>query len=176
MDAQQILQRLKQPFGDKIVGADADAVDPWAEITADSVPEVCRWLRDEPDMRFDLLNCISGVDYFQPDQKKAKKIDWEPHFEVLYHLSSLVHKHRLALKVTLPRWKDGVQGQLPEAPSVTDLWKTAIWHEREVFDLSGVRFVGHPDLRRILCPEDWEGHPLRKDYEMPTEYHGIRAK
>jgi len=176
MDAQQILQRLKQQFGDKIVGADTDAVDPWAETTPDSVPEVCRWLRDEPDMRFGLLNCISGVDYFQPDEKKAKKIDWEPHFEVLYHLSSLVHKHRLVLKVTLPRWKDGVQGQLPEVPSVTGLWSTAIWHEREVFDLSGVRFVGHPGLRRILCPEDWEGHPLRKDYEMPTEYHGIRAK
>ena len=176
MDAQQILSRLTQTFGDKIVGADTDAVDPWAEITPDSVPEVCRLLRDDPEMRFNLLNCITGVDYFEPDEKKATKIDWEPHFEVLYHLSSLVHKHRLALKVTLPRWKDGVQGQLPEAPSVTDLWKTAIWHEREVFDLSGVRFVGHPDLRRILCPEDWEGHPLRKDYEMPTEYHGIRAK
>lgn len=176
MDAQQILGRLKQHFGDKIVAVDADAVDPWAEITPDSVPDVCQWLRDDPDMRFDLLNCISGVDYLQPDEKKAKKIDWEPHFEVLYHLSSLAHKHRLVLKVTLPRWKDGVQGQLPEVPSVTSLWSTAIWHEREVFDLSGVCFVGHTDLRRILCPEDWEGHPLRKDYQMPTEYHGIRAK
>ena len=176
MEAQQILERLKQPFGDRIVAADAEAVDPWAEITPDSVPEVCQWLRDEPDLRFDLLNCITGVDYFQPDEKKAKKIDWQPHCEVLYHLSSLVHKHRLVLKVALPRWKDDVPGQLPEVPSVAGLWSTAIWHEREVFDLSGVHFVGHPGLRRILCPEDWEGHPLRKDYEMPTEYHGIRAK
>ncbi len=176
MDAGKILEQLKQQFGDKIVRADAEAVDPWAEIVPDSVPEVCRWLRDEPTMKFNLLNCISGVDYFQPDEKKAKKIEWEPHFEVLYHLSSLVHKHRLTLRVTLPRWKDDVEGRLPQVPSVTDLWPTAIWHEREVFDLSGVRFVGHPDLRRILCPEDWEGHPLRKDYEMPTEYHGIRAK
>ena len=176
MDAQQILQRLEQQFGDKIVGTDADAVDPWAGTTPDSVPDVCRWLRDEPDMRFDLLNCISGVDYFQPDEKKAKKIDWEPHFEVLYHISSLHHKHRLVLRVTLPRWKDDVEGRLPEVPSVAALWSTAIWHEREVFDLSGVQFVGHAGLRRILCPEDWEGHPLRKDYEMPTEYHGIRAK
>jgi NADH-quinone oxidoreductase subunit C len=176
MDAGKILEQLKGQFGEKIVRTDAEAVDPWAEITPESVPEVCRWLRDEPDIRFDLLNCITGVDYFQPDEKKAKKIDWEPHFEVLYHLSSLVHKHRLVLKVTLPRWKDGVQGKLPEIPTVTHLWKTAIWHEREVFDLSGVDFVGHHDLRRILCPEDWEGHPLRKDYEMPTEYHGIRAK
>ena len=176
MDAEEILRRLKQQFGDEIVGADADAVDPWAEISPDSVPEVCQWLRDDPEMRFNLLNCVSGVDYFQPDEKKAKKIDWEPHFEVLYHLSSLVHKHRLVLKVTLPRWKDGVEGQLPEVPTVTHLWSTALWHEREVFDLSGVHFAGHPDLRRILCPEDWAGHPLRKDYQMPTEYHGIRAK
>ena len=176
MDAGKILEQLKQQFGDKIVRADAEAVDPWAEITPDSVPEVCRWLRDEPTMKFNLLNCISGVDYYQPDEKKAKKIEWEPHSEVLYHLSSLVHKHRLMLRVTLPRWKDDAEGRLPEVPSVTGLWKTAIWHEREVFDLSGVEFVGHPDMRRILCPEDWEGHPLRKDYEMPTEYHGIRAK
>jgi NADH-quinone oxidoreductase subunit C len=176
MEAKEILTRLEKVFGEKIVGTDAEALDPWVEITPDSVPEVCRWLRDEPEMRFNLLNCISGVDYFQPDEKKAKKTEWEPHFEVLYHLSSLVHKHLLTLRVALPRWKDDAQGRLPEIPSVTDLWSTAIWHEREVFDLSGVQFVGHPDLRRILCPEDWEGHPLRKDYELPDEYHGIRTK
>jgi NADH-quinone oxidoreductase subunit C len=56
------------------------------------------------------------------------------------------------------------------------VWRTADWHEREVYDLSGVNFTGHPDLRRILCPEDWVGHPLRKDYEMPLDYHGIRGK
>jgi NADH-quinone oxidoreductase subunit C len=142
-----------------------------------ALPDVCRYLRDEPDLRFNFLNCISGVDYLQPDPKKAAKVDWEPHFEVLYHLSSLVYKqHRLVLKVRLPRWEDDVEGHLPEVPTVSGVWSTANWHEREVFDLSGVRFTGHPDLRRILCPEDWEGHPLRKDYEMPTEYHGIRVR
>jgi NADH-quinone oxidoreductase subunit C len=80
------------------------------------------------------------------------------------------------LKVNLPRWSGDVAGHLPELPSVTAVWRTADWHEREVYDLSGVLFTGHPDLRRILCPEDWVGHPLRKDYEMPMEYHGIRAR
>ena len=67
-------------------------------------------------------------------------------------------------------------GRLPEVASLAGVWRTADWHEREVYDLSGVSFTGHPDLRRILCPEDWVGHPLRKDYEMPLEYHGIRGK
>ena len=95
---------------------------------------------------------------------------------LIYHLCSLRHKHRLVLKVRLPRWQDGTEGRLPEVPSVAGVWSTANWHEREVFDLCGVRFTGHPDLRRILCPEDWAGHPLRKDYRVPDEYHGIRVK
>ncbi len=80
------------------------------------------------------------------------------------------------LKVILPRWKDDEEGRLPEVPSVADIWRTADWHEREVYDLSGVNFTNHPSLHRILCPEDWVGHPLRKDYEMPLEYHGIRGR
>ncbi len=175
METAAIFQRLLEQFSERIVGSNAEAIDPWVEVTAEGLPDVCRWLRDEPAMRFNLLNCITGVDYFQPDEKKAKKIDWEPHLEVIYHLSSLVHKHLLVVKVIGSRWKDDVEGQLPEVPSVASIWSTADWHEREVFDLMGVRFVGHPDPRRILCPEDWEGHPLRKDYQMPTEYHGIRA-
>ena len=76
----------------------------------------------------------------------------------------------------LPRWKNDKPGELPELPSVSGLWSTADWHEREVYDLSGVYFTDHPNMRRILCPEDWVGHPLRKDYEMPLEYHGIRGR
>jgi NADH-quinone oxidoreductase subunit C len=82
----------------------------------------------------------------------------------------------LVLKTNLPRWRDDIPGQLPEAPSVSSVWNTAQWHEREVYDLMGVKFLGNTDLRRILCPEDWVGHPLRKDYVMPEEYHGIRSK
>jgi NADH-quinone oxidoreductase subunit C len=176
MDTQSMLERLQARFGQRIVGSDLEAIDPWIELSAEALPEVGRWLRDEPDLRFNLLNCITGVDYFQPDPKKAAKVDWQPHMELVYHLSSLVQKHRLVLKVSLPRWKDGAEGRLPEVASVSHIWSTANWHEREVFDLCGIRFTGHPDLQRILCPEDWEGHPLRKDYQMPAEYHGIRAR
>jgi NADH-quinone oxidoreductase subunit C len=123
-----------------------------------------------------MLNCISAVDYFEKDPKKAAKTEWEPHLELVYHLSSISLKHSLVLKVKLPRWKNDQPGELPEIASVSGVWRTAEWHEREVYDLSGVNFVGHPNLTRILCPEDWEGHPLRKDYELPLEYHGIRGR
>ncbi|NQT38984.1 MAG: NADH-quinone oxidoreductase subunit C [Planctomycetes bacterium] len=176
METQAIIDKLREKFAAEIVGSDLETFDPWVEITPGSVPQVAQFLRDDPQLRFDLLHCVTGVDYFEPDEKKAAKVDWEPHVEVIYHLSSMAQRHRLVLKVTLPRWKDDTPGQLPEVPTVSHLWNTANWHEREVFDLSGVRFVGHPDPRRMLCPEDWVGHPLRKDYEMPTEYHGIRAR
>jgi NADH-quinone oxidoreductase subunit C len=80
------------------------------------------------------------------------------------------------VKVKVPRWKNDQPGQLPDVPSVSGVWAIADWHEREAFDLVGINFTGHPDLRRILCAEDWVGHPLRKDYEFPLEYHGIRGK
>ncbi len=176
MSGPGVLERLKQQFGEHISGANLDAIDPWIEVTPAGLVDVCRFLKDDPELQFDMLNCISGVDYHLDDPKKLAKAGWEPHVEVVYHLSSTRKKHTLVLKVMLPRWKDDVPGQLPELPSVSQLWRTADWHEREVFDLSGIHFVGHPSLRRILCPEDWVGHPLRKDYEMPLEYHGIRGR
>ena len=176
MSGQSLLDQLKQKFGDAITGANLEAIDPWIEVAPEALVEVCTFLRDDPNLRFNYLNCISGVDYCEPDPKKAAKVDWQPHVEVVYHMWSVPHKHSLVLKVILPRWKDGVEGQLPEVPSVASVWRTADWHEREVYDLSGVRFTGHPNLRRILCPEDWVGHPLRKDYQFPLEYHGIRGR
>jgi NADH-quinone oxidoreductase subunit C len=176
MTSPEIITILEQQFGERIKSKKADAIDPWVAVDpADLVP-VCRFLRDDPRLRFDLLNAISGVDYLEPDPKKAPKAGFDPHGEVVYHLSSLQQRHRFVLKVILPRWKDGKPGVLPEVPSVTSLWATADWHEREVYDLSGVWFTGHPDLTRILLSEDWVGHPLRKDYEFPLEYHGIRGR
>ena len=176
MAGSKFVDGLKKKFGDKITGSNLDAIDPWIEVSASAIVEVCRHLRDDPSLKFDFLNCVSGVDYFLADEKKAAKAGWEPHLEVVYHLWSIQHKHSLVLKVMLPRWQDDKEGQVPEMPSVAGVWSTADWHEREVYDLVGVRFTGHPNLRRILCPEDWVGHPLRKDYEMPLEYHGIRGR
>jgi NADH-quinone oxidoreductase subunit C len=176
MSGQNLVERLSQRFGDKITGSNLEAMDPWIEVSPTGIVEVCEYLRDDVDLQLNLLNCVSGVDYFLADPKKAAKAGWEPHIEIVYHLSSTLNKHTLVLKVMLPRWKDGVEGELPEIPSVAGVWRTADWHEREVFDLCGVRFTGHPNLRRILCPEDWIGYPLRKDYEMPLEYHGIRGR
>ncbi|MBN02087.1 MAG: NADH-quinone oxidoreductase subunit C [Planctomycetaceae bacterium] len=167
---------LKKKFGDKILAEKLDVIDPWIEVSVEGLCEVATYLKDEPSLAFDMLNCITAVDYCEPDPKKAKKVDWEPHLEVVYHLSSTTRKHTLVLKLMLPRWKNDQEGELPEVSTVSGIWSTADWHEREVYDLSGVHFVGHPNLRRILCPEDWVGYPLRKDYEMPLDYHGIRGR
>ena len=176
MSGQDLLSRLKAKFSGKITGSNLQALDPWIEVSPEGLVDVCRFLRDDPALQMNFLNCISVVDYFEKDPKKAAKADFGPNLEVLYHLSSITKKHTLVLKVMLPRWKDDVPGQLPELPTVNEIWRTADWHEREVYDLSGVFFTNHPDMRRILCPEDWEGHPLRKDYEQPLEYHGIRGR
>jgi NADH-quinone oxidoreductase subunit C len=176
MKPPEIIEVLEQKFADKIKSKKLDTIDPYVVIDPADLVEVCRFLRDDPRLSMEFLNCISGVDYLETDPKKAPKAGFEPHLEVVYHFSSFTHRHRFVLKVILPRWKDGKAGEIPEVPSVTSLWKTADWHEREVYDLSGVWFSGHPDLRRILLAEDWQGHPLRKDYEFPLEYHGIRGR
>jgi NADH-quinone oxidoreductase subunit C len=176
MNSAEIIDVLEKQFGTKIKSKKLDTLDPYVVIDSGDLLEVCRFMKEDPRLSFEFLNCISGVDYLEPDPKKAPKAGFDPHFEVVYHFSSFTHRHRLVLKLILPRWKDNKPGAIPEVPSVTGLWKTADWHEREVYDLAGVWFTGHPDLRRILTAEDWVGHPLRKDYEFPLEYHGIRGR
>ncbi|RPI80817.1 MAG: NADH-quinone oxidoreductase subunit C, partial [Planctomycetaceae bacterium] len=168
-------QRLTEKFGDRITGANFENIDPWIEIDPAAIASVARYLKDEPALQFDALNNLSASDWFDADAKKQAKLG-EPRLEVIYHLYSYTHRHYLILKVKLPRWQNGESGRLPELDTVSQVWAIANWHEREAFDLVGINFLGHPDLRRILCSEDWEGHPLRKDYEFPLEYHGIRAR
>ena len=110
--------------------------------------------RDDERLGFDYLPCLSGV-------------DMKDSFTIAYHLESIEKGGLLCLKV------EGIDREDPKVPSISMVWPTANWHEREVFDLFGVVFKDHPDLKRILCAEDWVGHPLRRDYEFPTEYHGI---
>lgn len=115
-----------------------------------------------PQLYFDQLSCLTVLD--QGPQGGQ--------LELLYTLNSIPFGHHLTVQAMVPR---GTAEDPPIAPSVAHIWRTADWHEREAFDLFGVRFEGHPDLRRILLPHDWEGHPLRKDYEEQEVYHGIRV-
>ena len=131
-------------------------------IRADSIRDVCTYLRDDAGWRFNLLADIAGVDW--PERERR--------FDVVYNLYSVVHNHRLRLKVQVDSDES--------IPSVVPVWSTANWLEREVFDMFGVTFDGHPDLRRILMPDDWEGHPLRKDfplsYELPQFTHNLSER
>ena len=111
--------------------------------------EACALLRDDPEWAFNYISDVTCVDWFPA----------EPRFEVIYHLLSIPKKERVRLKVRL-------ESASPAVESVTSVWPGANYFEREVFDLFGIRFTGHPYLRRILMPEDWEGHPLRKDYPV----------
>lgn len=175
MDITAIHRRLLSRFSDQqILGCHTAARDPWIEVAPAAIAAVGQFLRDDAELQFDTLSNLCGVDWLETDRKK-KPLD-DPRIEVVYHLFSLPLRHRIVLKVKLPRWKDGIEGLLPELPSVSSLWAIADWHEREAYDLVGIQFLGHPRLRRILCAEDWEGHPLRKDYDFPLEYHGIRAR
>ena len=176
MTPAEIHQKLVAKFREKITGANLETLDPWIEVAPAAIVDVARFLKTDEELAFDALNNLCGVDYFEPDAKKAAKFGHEPHVEVVYHLYSYRHRHSLVVKVKLPRWKNNQAGQLPDVPTVSGVWAIADWHEREAFDLMGINFTGHPDLRRILCTEDWVGHPLRKDYEFPLEYHGIRGK
>lgn len=177
MNIQEVHSLLKEKFGEQAVGSEpVAAIDPWIVVRPESLIDVCLFLQQDERLRFDHLNDLCGCDYFEPDAKKAAKFGHDPHVEVVYQLSSVSLKHRIKLKVVVPRWKNDQPGQLPEVPSVSSVWGIANWHEREAYDLVGIHFSGHPNLRRILCPEDWQGHALRKDYDMPLEYHGVRGR
>jgi NADH-quinone oxidoreductase subunit C len=177
MTAAEIIALLETQLGSAITAKSAESLDAFVAVDPAKLVEVCTLLRDDPRLKFEILNDISGVDYLEPDPKKAAKAGFEPHIEVVYHLSSFSFPgRRFTVKVILPRWKDNQPGQLPEVPTLCGVWRTADWQEREVYDLVGVLFTGHPDLTRILLNDDWVGHPLRKDYEFPLEYHGIRCR
>ena len=155
MTPQEIFDTLAARFGTAVSGFQPTAKDPWCVVEAAALRDVCLALRDEAALKFDYLQNLTGVD----DPKENK-------IAVVYHLFSYQHRHAFVLKVMADRAD-------PVVPTVEGVWKVANWHERECYDLLGVIFEGHPDLRRLLLPDDWVGHPLRKDWVEPDFYHGI---
>lgn len=127
------------------------------QLHPEDLTSACQLLHQHPSAFVDMLSCVTGID-------NGAQIGT---MEVMYHLYSIPHDFSLALKVVLPRDAAAVD-------SVCGIWKTANWHEREIFDLFGIRFNNHPDLRRILMPADWEGHPLKKDYKAQAYYRNIK--
>ena len=155
LDAAAIHARLREQFGDVIGALEGTGVNASATVDPARVSEVGAFCKTDPELRFDCLSNLSGVDY--PKQG---------HIQIVYHLLSYPLRHGFVLKVNATR-------DDPVVVTVSNVWSAGDWQEREVFDLLGVTFEGHPDLRRLLMPEDWPGHPLRKDFVEPEEYHGI---
>jgi NADH-quinone oxidoreductase subunit C len=142
-----VLAKLVGKFGDDIVATHSDLGDDTAQVRREKIVEICTFLRDDPDLRFDLAMDGTAVDY----------LGEEPRFEVVYHLYSIAKKHRVRIKARVPE-------EDPVIDSVIPVWVGMDWFEREVYDMYGIVFRGHPNLRRILMYEAFEGHPLRKDY------------
>jgi NADH-quinone oxidoreductase subunit C len=157
---QEIHAALQARFGEAILSFDEKALDPWALVKPEAIAEVAAFVKAEPALGFDNLMCLSAVDWPK---------ETPPRLDVVYHLYSYRHDHTFVLKVQLPR-------DNPRVPTVEGTWGVANWHEREAFDLYGIVFDGYSDLRRILLPDDWQGHPLRKDWEDPELYNGMRVK
>ncbi len=158
MKASEIYEKVAQEFPGVTSAFNGEAMDPCFTVNSDRIKEVCLCLRDGPELKFEVLSDLTALDF-----PKENKI------QVVYHLQSYTHGHLIVLKVDLPR----------DQPSITTMegvWKVANWFEREAFDLFGINFEGHSDLRRIMLPEDWKGHPLRKDYLEQEEYDGISTQ
>ncbi|XOV91977.1 MAG: NADH-quinone oxidoreductase subunit C [Bacteroidota bacterium] len=159
MKFEEIKSLITEKFEGAILGEDLESSPNALLIANENIIDICDFLFQNPNTYFDQLSCLTGID----NGPEAGTM------EVVYNLYSIPRDHHLMLKVTLERKK-------PVIESVSSIWRTANWHEREAFDLLGIRFKNHPDLRRILLPKDWEGFPLRKDYEEQEKYHGMNVK
>jgi NADH-quinone oxidoreductase subunit C len=160
MEAKAIHERLVAAFGERITAVNLEAASPFAVVATEAIVEVASFCHNERELAFDNLMCLSAADYPK---------ETPPRMEVVYHLLSYTHGHTFALKVHLPREEARVA-------TVEGVWGVANWHEREAYDMFGIAFTGHSDLRRILLPDDWIGHPLRKDWVDPDFYNGMHVK
>ena len=163
--AEEMAQQLKMHFGEGVITSmPSPGTMPVMTVAVEHLPAVALYCQREPGLYLDMCHCITAID----NGVAAGTM------EVIYNLESVLCGHELALKVIIPRPKEG---EAPTAvPTVSHIWKGADWLEREVYDLFGIHFTNHPDLRRLLLPADWEGHPLLKDYVEAGEYHGWRVK
>ena len=163
MTLTEIRSLLIEKFGESvIVGEETTGLQPALLIDPERIADVCLELRDNPKTYFDFLSCLSGVDYGIEASR----------FGVVYHLASIPFQTQLTLKVSKENNRD--LEDLPSFPTISSVYHAADWHEREAFDMMGIFFEGHPDLRRILLPDDWDGYPLRKDYKAAEYYKGIK--
>lgn len=171
--AEEIFEMLKQNFRNSVVEYKSDLpLEPFIVVQASEIDKICRFLKDNPELYFDSLINLSGVDDFNGEKVKedsAKEIMQGGTMSVYYHLESIKYRHKILLKISTDR-------DNPVVVSVTDVWKSADWHEREAYDMFGIKFINHPDLKRILMPYDWNaGYPLKKDYENPEFYQGMKV-
>lgn len=157
MEITDLYNKLEKVFGDGIGELKTEVpVSPFIFADRAKINAIALFLRDEESLQFDNLSCLSGVDYDKDN------------LAVVYHLVSYALNQSLIVKCLIPKSD-------PKIQTVSDVWAAAEWHEREAYDLVGMVFEGHPDLRRILLPDDWEGHPLRKDYKVPEFYNGMKV-
>jgi NADH-quinone oxidoreductase subunit C len=146
---QHVLDALSAKYPDAIMAQTEFRDELTVEISPDRIVEVCRFFRDDPSLRFEMLADLCGIDMYTPTKR----------FGVIYNLYSLTTHHRVRLKTF-------VEEENPTVPTMTGVWGTANWHERETFDMFGIVFAGHPDLRRMYMPDEFEHHPLRKDFPL----------
>ena len=152
MDNTTVIERLRAEMSNAISETREFRGQLSVRVNREQIVDVARFLRDDPELSFNFLENLCGVDY----------LGRTPRFEVVYHLLSHKNRQRVCLKVGVPEEDQSL-------PSLTGLWPTANWQEREVYDMFGITFMGHPNLYRILMPEDWVGHPLRKDVPLGYE-------
>ena len=150
MEALQISEKIKERFPEEVLDVREFRGQVSVTLKKERILDVFRYLHDDPDLFLDYLVDVCGADYLGKKEKR---------FEVVYHLYSIKHRHAVRIKAE-------VADEKPSIDSVMPIWAGANWHEREAYDMYGIIFKGHPDLRRILLPEDWEGYPLRKDYPL----------
>jgi NADH-quinone oxidoreductase subunit C len=163
----EIKELIISTFGQSVViDENTTFSQPQLVIEAGGIAQVCETLLRNQKTYFDFLSCITAID----NGTASNTMD------VIYNLYSIPYEHSITLKVVVKRMEEGNSGYMPQIPSLSAVYGTAIWHEREIFDFFGIRFDGHPDLRRIFLPEDWKGFPLRKDYAQEEYYRGIRIE